>query len=79
MFRLEAFGLDEWQSPRATGPALVLLRGCERPLRQAVALAFVLTNHISWRVLREEIGLSQATAIETTVTGLEAGLFRGQA
>ena len=45
------------------------------PLRQAVAFAFVLTNHITWRALREEIGLAQGKAIGTTVTGLEAGLF----
>jgi AcrR family transcriptional regulator len=45
------------------------------PLPQAVAFVFVLTNHVSWRVLREEIGLTQGTAVETTVAGLEAGLF----
>jgi AcrR family transcriptional regulator len=45
------------------------------PLRQAVAFAFVLTNHVSWRVLRDEMGLTQAKAIETTASGLQAGLF----
>ena len=45
------------------------------PLREAVGFAFVLTNHVSWRALREEIGLAQGKAIETTATGLEAGLF----
>lgn len=45
------------------------------PFRQAVAFAFVLTNHDSWRALRKEAGLTQSQAIETTVTGLEAGLF----
>lgn len=49
------------------------------PLRQAVAFAFVLTNHVSWRALREEIGLTQGKAVETTVTGLEAGLFGASA
>lgn len=44
-------------------------------LPQAVALAFVLTNHDSWRALREEAGLTQQQAIETSATGLEAGLF----
>lgn len=29
------------------------------PLREAVGFAFVLTNHGSWRALREEIGLAQ--------------------
>jgi AcrR family transcriptional regulator len=47
------------------------------PLRQAVAFAFVLSNHVSWRVLREELRLSQSKAIETTVTGIETGLFGG--
>jgi AcrR family transcriptional regulator len=46
------------------------------PVGQAVAFAFVMTNHISWRVLREEIGLTQGQAVETTTTGIEAGLFR---
>jgi len=46
------------------------------PIGQAVAFAFVMTNHISWRVLREEIGLTQGQAVETTTTGIEAGLFR---
>jgi len=45
------------------------------PLAQAVAIAFVMTNHVTWRVLREEIGLSQAKAVETAITGLEAALF----
>jgi AcrR family transcriptional regulator len=45
------------------------------PLGQAVAFAFVLTNHVSWRVLREEMGFTQDKAIETTATGLDAGLF----
>jgi AcrR family transcriptional regulator len=46
------------------------------PIGQAVAFAFVMTNHVSWRVLRDEIGLTQSQAIETTTTGIEAGLFR---
>jgi AcrR family transcriptional regulator len=46
------------------------------PVGQAVAFAFVMTNHVSWRVLREEIGLTQGQAAETTTAGIEAGLFR---
>jgi AcrR family transcriptional regulator len=46
------------------------------PVAQAVAFAFVMTNHVSWRVLREEIGLTQGQAVETTTAGIEAGLFR---
>jgi AcrR family transcriptional regulator len=49
------------------------------PLEETVAFAFVLTNHVSWRVLREEMALTQGKAIETTVTGLEAGLFGASA
>jgi AcrR family transcriptional regulator len=46
------------------------------PAGQAVAFAFVMTNHVSWRVLREELALTQEQAVETTATGVEAGLFR---
>jgi AcrR family transcriptional regulator len=46
------------------------------PLGQAVAFAFVMTNHVSWRVLRDELALTQQQAVETTATGIEAGLFR---
>ena len=46
------------------------------PASQAVALAFVMTNHASWRVLREELALTQKQAVETAATGIEAGLFR---
>lgn len=46
------------------------------PIGQAVAFAFVMTNHVSWCVLREELALTQEQAVETTATGLEAGLFR---
>jgi AcrR family transcriptional regulator len=45
------------------------------PVGQAVAFAFVMTNHESWRVLREELALAQQQAVETTATGIEAGLF----
>ena len=45
------------------------------PVGQAVAFAFVMTNHASWRVLREELALAQQQAVETTATGIEAGLF----
>lgn len=46
------------------------------PIGQAVAFAFVMINHVSWRVLREELALTQQQAVETTATGIEAGLFR---
>jgi AcrR family transcriptional regulator len=46
------------------------------PVDQAVAFGFVVTNHVSWRALREELALTQQQAVETTATGIEAGLFR---
>ena len=46
------------------------------PADQAVAFAFVMTNHVSWRALREELALTQEQAVETAATGIEAGLFR---
>jgi AcrR family transcriptional regulator len=46
------------------------------PVGQAVAFAFVMTNHVSWRVLREELALTQQQAVETTAAGIQAGLFR---
>ena len=46
------------------------------PVGQAVAFAFVMTDHVSWRVLREELALTQQQAVETTAAGIEAGLFR---
>jgi AcrR family transcriptional regulator len=46
------------------------------PVGQAVAFAFVMTNHVSWRVLREELALTQQQAVETTAAGITAGLFR---
>jgi AcrR family transcriptional regulator len=46
------------------------------PVGQAVAFAFVMTNHVSWRVLREELALTQEQAVETTAAGIQAGLFR---
>jgi hypothetical protein len=46
------------------------------PVGQAVAFAFVMTNHVSWRVLREDLALTQEQAVETAAAGIEAGLFR---
>src|SRR5580700_1156549 len=45
------------------------------PVAQGVAFAFVMTNHASWRVLREDLALARQQAVETTATGIEAGLF----
>ena len=45
------------------------------PLRDAVAIAFTLTNPDSWRTLTEECGLTQAQALALTTTTLDATLF----
>jgi AcrR family transcriptional regulator len=45
------------------------------PLPQAVAIAFVLTNHASWKALVDESGLTQPKAITLTSTTLETALF----
>jgi AcrR family transcriptional regulator len=47
------------------------------PVDQAVAFSFVMTNHVSWRVLREEMSLTQDQAIDTATAGIDAGLFGG--
>jgi AcrR family transcriptional regulator len=45
------------------------------PLKQAAAFAFVTTNHATWRALRDESGLTQRQAIDTSTTVLQAALF----
>jgi AcrR family transcriptional regulator len=45
------------------------------PLPHAVAIAFVLTNHASWKTLTEESGLTQPKAVALTTNTLEAALF----
>jgi AcrR family transcriptional regulator len=45
------------------------------PVPQAVAIAFVLTNHASWKALVGESGLTQPKAITLTTTTLDAALF----
>ena len=45
------------------------------PLRDAVAIAFALSNPDSWRTLTEECGLTQAKALALTTTTLDATLF----
>jgi len=45
------------------------------PLRDAVAIAFALSNPDSWRTLTEECGLTQAKALALTTTTLNATLF----
>jgi AcrR family transcriptional regulator len=45
------------------------------PVPQAVALAFVMTNHASWKSLIEDSSLSQPRAVALTNTTLDATLF----
>jgi AcrR family transcriptional regulator len=53
-------------------PANKMLR---LPIKQAVAFAFVTTNHATWRALREDAGLAQRQAIHTATTALQAAFF----
>jgi hypothetical protein len=64
-----------WRRERLTEilrPAKTTLR---LPLKQAAAFAFVTTNHATWRALREESGLTQRQAIDTSTIVLQAALF----
>jgi AcrR family transcriptional regulator len=45
------------------------------PVPQAVALAFVMTNHASWKSLIEDSSLTQPRAVALTNTALDATLF----
>jgi AcrR family transcriptional regulator len=73
--RAQVAGMRAWRRDRLEQ----ILRSASGTLRlptsQAVAFAFVMTNHVSWRVLREELALTPEQAVETTATGIEAGLF----
>jgi hypothetical protein len=64
-----------WRRERLTQILRPANKTLRLPLKRAVAFAFVATNHHSWRALREEVGLTQRQAIDTTITGLEAALF----
>jgi AcrR family transcriptional regulator len=64
-----------WRRERLTRilrPASETLR---LPLRQAASFAFVTTNHVTWRALRQEAGLTQRQTIHTATTALQAALF----
>jgi AcrR family transcriptional regulator len=67
--------MRKWRRERLTQilrPAKTTLR---LPLKQAAAFAFVTTNHATWRALREDAGLTQRQAVDTSTTVLQAALF----
>jgi AcrR family transcriptional regulator len=45
------------------------------PVPQAVALAFVMTNHATWKSLIEDSSMTQPTAVALTTSTLDAALF----
>jgi AcrR family transcriptional regulator len=73
--RAQVRDMRTWRRDRLTQ----ILRSADEtlrlPLKQAVAFAFIVTNHDSWHALREEAGLTQSQAINTTTIGLQAALF----
>jgi AcrR family transcriptional regulator len=64
-----------WRRERLTQILRPATKTLRLSLKQAAAFAFVSTNHATWRALREDAGLTQRQAIDTTTTVLEAALF----
>jgi AcrR family transcriptional regulator len=64
-----------WRRERLTQILRPASKTLRLPLKQAAAFAFVTTNHVTWRALREEAGLTQRQAIRTATTVLQAALF----
>jgi AcrR family transcriptional regulator len=68
-----------WRRQRLTQILRPTIKTLRLPLKQAAAFAFVTTNHVTWRALREDAGLTQRQAIHTATTVLQAALFDGTA
>ena len=64
-----------WRRERLTQILRPAIKTLRLPLKQAAAFAFVTTNHVTWRALREDAGLTQRQAIHTATTVLQAALF----
>jgi AcrR family transcriptional regulator len=64
-----------WRRERLTEILRPANKTLRLPLKQAAAFAFVTTNHATWRALREDAGLTQRQAIDTSTAVLEAALF----
>jgi hypothetical protein len=64
-----------WRRKRLTQILRPAIKTLRLPLKQAAAFAFVTTNHVTWRALREDAGLTQRQAIHTATTVLQAALF----
>jgi AcrR family transcriptional regulator len=67
--------MRDWRRERLTQILRPASKTLRLPVKQAAAFAFVTTNHVTWRALREEAGLTQRQAIQTSTTVLEAALF----
>jgi AcrR family transcriptional regulator len=64
-----------WRRERLTQILRPATKTLRLPLKQAAAFAFVTTNHVTWRALREDAGLTQRQATQTATTVLQAALF----
>jgi AcrR family transcriptional regulator len=64
-----------WRRERLTQILRPATKTLRLPLKQAAAFAFATTNHATWRALREDSGLTQRQAIDTSTAVLEAALF----
>jgi AcrR family transcriptional regulator len=64
-----------WRRERLTQILRPASKTLRLPHKQAAAFAFVTTNHVTWRALREDAGLTQRQAIHTATTVLQAALF----
>jgi AcrR family transcriptional regulator len=73
--RTQVRDMRTWRRQRLTEILRPAHKTLRLPPKQAVAFAFIVTNHDSWRALRDEVGLTQRQAIDTTIAGLEAALF----
>jgi AcrR family transcriptional regulator len=67
--------IRRWRRERLTQILRPASKTLRLPLKHAAAFAFVTTNHVTWRALREEVGLTQRQAIDTATTALQAALF----
>jgi AcrR family transcriptional regulator len=64
-----------WRRERLTEILRPANKTLRLPLKQAAAFAFVTTNHVTWRALREDAGLTQRQAIDTSNAVLVTALF----
>lgn len=68
-------GLRQWRRDRIAEILRPVEDELRSPLREAVALAFAMTNHSSWIALVDECGLAPATVRALTLDALDRSLF----